>query len=397
MSRKPAREAYDAVVDLHPPKRPSQIAYALCKYTYDVSSGQCRLMEPDPLLHDVRSPDVEHPFMPGSDFRFFKAATDVIVLANAYPPDGRPLHTMYVEVRVGERQFRIQVFGTRFLETDRHGRPRIGYPDPFDEMPLRWEHAYGGADLRVPVDEPTTIEESIEQTFDHPGVYPRNPFGKGYVVLPEVVDGIELPNLEDPQHALTEHNAIVADPRMWYGQPRPTALNWVQPLMFPRYVYMGKDAWFPGPEDERMPEVAQGFLERGYRERHLAVERDFIPTIQFFQEANPSLVFRSLPPGTPISLGGMRQDGRTVSFTVPRPPQIEITLDGHSEVVPARLLNVLIEPDRFQVSFSYSAQMTDLPRSFIPGVHGHIPLSARIDGDAPIVYETPEPVTRKDE
>lgn len=395
MSRKPARETYDAVVDLYPPKRPSQLAYVLCKYTYDVSSGRCRLMEPDPLLHDTRPPDVEHPLMPGSDFRFFKAATDVVVLASAYPPDGRAVHSMHVEVGIGERRFRIQVFGTRFLEARRDGGPRIGQPEPFTEMPLRWERAYGGADLRVPVDEPTTIEESILQTYDHPGAYPRNPFGKGYVVLPELMDGIELPNLEDPHHLLTEQNVIVRDPGMWYLQPRPVALNWVQPLMFPRYVYMGKDAWFPGPEDERMPEVALGFLERSYRQRHLEVERDFGPTIQFFQEANPFLVFHSLPPGTPISLSGMRPDGQTMAFAVPHPPEIELTLEGRSVMAPVRLLNVLIEPDRFQVSFSYSAQTTNDSRSFIAGVHGDIPLSARINDDAPILYETPEPLSRK--
>ncbi len=54
-----------------------------------------------------------------------------------------------------------------------------------------------------------------------------------------------------------------------------------------------------------------------------------------------------------------------------------------------RLTGVVIEPDHECVSFVYVGVTTSLPRTFIPGIHPHIPLSARIDGGAPVHYQTP--------
>jgi hypothetical protein len=388
--RERIRPGYDAVVDLFPPKRPSEFVYTLVKRCWDVSTGVCRLVEADPLLHDIRDPATEYPFMPGSDFRFYKARTDVVILGSAYAPGGLPVHSMQVRALVDGRDVRVRVTGRRELGWDREGRPVIGAPEPFTEVPLRWENAYGGADQRVPVDPPLeTIEEQARLDFDHPGVYPRNPYGKGYVVLPDPIEGVELPNLEDPDHLLTSSNVIVHDPARWYLQPRPRAFHWMQPLMFPRYVFMGMDAWFPGPEDDQMPEVAEGYLERGYRQAYVEGTPVSLPLVPFFQEACPHLVFDHLEAGTPVLIQGMSPDGRDLSFQIPPPPRIDIHVEGTVETVEGRLFNVLIEPDRQQVSLTYSAIRRDLPRRFVAGVHGHIPVAAQVDGDEPVVYETP--------
>lgn len=388
--REPVRPGYDAVVDLFPPKRPSEFVYALVKRCWDVSSGRCRLIQADPLLHDIRDPEVEFPFMPGSDFRFYKPRTDVVILGSAYAPGGRPVHTMQVRALVGERDVRVQVIGRRELVWNRQGRPVIGAPEPFEEIPLRWENAYGGADQRVPVEPPPeTLEEQAKLDFDHPGLYPRNPFGRGYVVLPDPIEGVELPNLEDPDHLLTSSNIIVHDPTRWYLQPRPRAFHWVQPLMFPRTVFMGMDAWHPGPEDERMPEVAEGHLERGYRARYIDAVPVNVPMRPFFQEACAHLVFDRVEPGTPVLIQGMSPEGRDLSFRIPYPPQVDIQVEGTVEPAEPRLFNVLVEPDRSQVSLTYSAIRRNLPRKFVAGVHGHIPVAVRVDGDEPVVYEAP--------
>jgi hypothetical protein len=44
--------------------------------------------------------------------------------------------------QVGDRVLRIAVFGTRIIEWDQHGRPHIGAPAPFTEIPLGLASAY---------------------------------------------------------------------------------------------------------------------------------------------------------------------------------------------------------------------------------------------------------------
>ncbi len=97
---------------------------------------------------------------------------------------------------------------------------------------------------------------------DHPGVYPRNPWGKGYVVRPGPWDDVWVPNLEEPSDLLSADRLVVGDPTLWYRQPLPWYLGPVPVLTFPRYTHLvaDTDAWFPGPQDESMPEVRRGYL-----------------------------------------------------------------------------------------------------------------------------------------
>lgn len=390
MTREPARSHYDAVVDLYPREGVPDAAYALVKFTYDVSSGRPRLVEADPLLHDLREEDVEHPLLPGSDFHFYKRATDVVVLGSAHPPAGTPVTSMQVSVSVGRRELRIQVYGPRVVEWTPRGNPRFSAPAPFEKMPMIWEEAYGGADQRVPVEpEPETPLDQVELEYDHPGLYPRNPFGKGYVVEPDPIDGIPLPNLEDPRDPLTEDRFLVEDPRLWYRQPRPAALSWTHPLMFPRLVYLGADAWHPAPEDDRLPEVRRGLLEAGYRERYVENRGGPGPAMPYYQEAHPELVFDELLPGTPVEVEGMHPAGRTVRFEMPERPHLEIEIEEKRRKLPPKPTGVIIEPAREQIAVTYAVFTSDLPRKFVPGLHGHIPLAVYVHGDDPVRYQTP--------
>lgn len=389
--RDPVRPHYDAVVDLYPPERPAEVAYGLVKFTFDLSGPEPRITEADPLLHDIRSDDVEYPFMPGSDFHFYRQATDVVVLGSAYPRDGPGTRRMRVEVDVGRHRFPIEVLGPRRVEWTERGTPRFTEPEPFEEIAVTWENAYGGADRRVPVDPPpgSLFEEGTLQ-YDHPGVYPRNPFGKGYVVLEDPIEGIELPNLERPDDRLTEERFVTDDPREWYRQPRPAALSWVHPMMFPRYVYLGSEAWHPPPQDRRLPEVEEGILPRAYRDGGL--DRLSGRPSPFFQEAPPELVFDEIRPDTPISVSGMHPEGRRVVFALPDPPRLRLLLDGERREPPPRLIGVLVEPERERAALTYAVHTTDLPRAWVPGIHGHVPLALQVHGDDPVRYETPPTV-----
>lgn len=397
MTRTPARAAYDAIVDLFPPESRPELAYAIVKRVYRVVGQACVADDAEALYHDIRDPDIEPRLAPGHEFWPFKVLTDVGVKGSAFAPSGRPTGVGDVSVQIGKLNKRIRVFGRRLVEWSRDGQARIGAPEPFTEIPVTNENAYGGADKRVPVvPTPSTLDDYARLEFDHPGIYPRNPGGKGYLVMPEPIDGIELPNLEDPDDLLTDERLIVRDPKLWYRQPLAWSYDWMHGLMFPRFCYCGSDAWFPVPADVELEEVRRGYLYAHFRQ--IIAEADIdggIHTSEFMQDASLGLRFQPLEHGTPVTVKGMHPDGEVLRFEVPPEPSIEFVIDGQHERVKPVLTNMLITPAEKKVSFVYAARTENLPRVFLPGIHGHIPLSVVVNGDDPVVYRTPKPIRER--
>ena len=175
---------------------------------------------------------------------------------------------------------------------------------------------------------------ALGMQFDHPGLYPRNPVGKGYLVLPDPVDGIELPNLEDPADMLTAERLIARKPALWYRQPLPWCFEWTVGLTFPRYLFMGVDAWFPSPDDSALPEVHRGFIPAHLRRQ---LEKDHDLAAGYRQEASLGMVLGTPLAGQPVTLTGMHPEEPIITFTVPPAPSIEIEVEGERAVVPPLL------------------------------------------------------------
>jgi hypothetical protein len=391
MTREPARPQYDAVVGLDPRSvlEPA-FAFALVKLTYEIRGTAAVLAEPEPLLHDFWSDENLQPrFPPGSDYWLDKQYSDVVIRGSAFAPGGRPTPSMFLSAQIGRTTKRIAVFGRRLVEWER-GSPRLGRPEPFTEMPLLYQNAYGGLDNRVPI--PAQLEEdylrsvALGMQFDHPGLYPRNPVGKGYLVLPDPVDGIELPNLEDPADMLTAERLIARKPELWYRQPLPWCFEWTVGLTFPRYLFLGVDAWFPPPDDASLPEVQRGFIPTHLRRR---LEKDHDLAAGYRQEASLGMVVSTPLPGQPVALTGMHPEEPTITFTVPTAPSIEIEVEGERAVPPPLLTNLVIFPAERKFTAVYCAKTKGLQRVFIPGIHNNIPIAARINRDPPIRYQSP--------
>lgn len=396
MTRAPASDHFDAVVDLFPLGQMPQFAYGLVKLTYRAVGGQLVPLPPDPLEHDIRDRSGPPSLPTGSDFWTGKAATDVVVLGDAHAPAGRPAHEWRVAVAVGRLSKRITVYGNRTVVW-RDGVPRITAPEPFQTMAITRENAYGGMDGRVPWPEPVPPPEAMSQIFDHPGMYPRNPFGKGYLVDPAPApEPVPLPNLDNPADPLTPERLVTGDPTQWWRQPLPWCLDWHHAMMFPRYVFFGCDAWFPGPQDTSLPEVREGYLAPGYRDLFLDKDKGAgtmqkLPLIAY-QEASLGLAVPNLEPNTPLSVQGMHPEGKAIELALPPPPRMRLTLEGSSADVRPQLTNVVIHPAEEKVTLTYFGRWDELPRPFIAGIHGHIPLSLTVDRHPPIVYETPPTV-----
>jgi len=394
--RKPARPQYDAVVELEPKPKGEvpTFAYVLVKTTYAIVNGRSIVAEPEPLQFDIyRDETLDPKLPPGSDFWITKSATDVVIQGSAYAPAGKPVPRMEVSARIGQVAKRIAVFGRRAVTWTADGRIAIVPPDIFTEMALAYFNAYGGLDPRVLVPEPDREEymrlSALGLVFDHPGAYPRNLIGKGYLVSPEPMENFEMPNLEDPDDLLTGQRMVVGSPELWYKQPLPWCFDWTNALMYPRLRYGGMDAWFPCPDDSALPEVRRQLLPSRLQKR---MEQTPAIGAEYYQEASLGMVLRQPIIGHQVTLSGMHPQEPVVSFTIPPDPPIEIEVEGRRESVQPRLTNLVIRPAEKKFYTVHFARTADLPRAFIPEVHNDIPLSARIARDAPVKYESPPTV-----
>ena len=107
------------------------------------------------------------------------------------------------------------------------GLPRFTDPVPFTTMELRYERAYGGIDV------------FSDKATSYP--YPRNPMGRGFVVANtrKPVDGLELPNLEDPAALLNPRQLCLGEYSRWEKQPFPAGLGWFPKTWYPRALLAG--------------------------------------------------------------------------------------------------------------------------------------------------------------
>lgn len=388
--RKPAREVYDAVVELSPRESISQLAYALVKVTYSIEAGgRLKVEKPLPLMFDVFDPNLEPKMPPGSDFWPYKLASDVVMIGSAFAPGGKA-RKMTVNLQVGNRNKSVAVFGKRVV-TWQNNKPTFSEPEPFESIELDYSNAYGGADVRVPVEglgmtqkNDALLAKILE--IDHPGLYPRNPFGKGYLVDPRPANGVQLPNLEDPTDLLTPERIIVGDPKRWHLQPLPWSYGFTNLLMFPRGLYFDIEPWYPAPLNEHLLETKRGFLNPAVLEQ---IDAEPNPRVFFYQEASFGMIFNQLEAGTPIVMSGVHPTDKDVSFVLPPPPKIDIIVEGNAETCPAQITNLVLLPNEKKFAVVYIAKRTKLPRSFIPGVHKNIPLSVSVNKDAPIAYASP--------
>lgn len=395
--REPVRAAYDAEVGLTPHRAPPQRAYALVKFTFSIhSDGRCRLAQAEPMLHDLRDESLEPRLRPGTDFHISKERTDFVVQGSAFAPEGRAVEAMYVGVEVGGARKYIRVTGDREIRTGAGGRVSIGPAQPFVQMPLTWDRAYGGIDWRAPVLESDPCHSRYLMEADHPGIYPRNHEGRGYLVAPPPAgEPALMPNLEDPEDLLSEERLVVSDPRYWFLQPLPWCFDWVHPFTFPRHVYFGTDPWYPAPEDASLSEIRRGFTITGYRTLMAGRQGSYIHP-DFVQEASHGLIFPQLRGDEVVTLHGMNPHLPVFRFQLPfsTPPYLTLEIEGTSYQPTPRLHSVVCRPAEYVLTMVYGLDV-ETPRLFIPGIHKHIPLALRVGSDDPVPYSTPMTVKER--
>lgn len=246
----------------------------------------------------------------GSDIAIRKLGTDVILIGTAYAPNQKPVSKMLVALQVGPVNKSVLIFGDRIWNRTL-GRVDISKPKPFLKMALKYEYAFGGADIRH------------ENPAKH-GWEPRNPVGIGfYAQKPD--DGQPLPSIEDPRNLI----------KNWTDRPMPAGFGFVDRSWEQRAKYAGTydDKW----RKEQYPLLPQDFDDRA------------------FQGAHPDLIRTPYLDGNePVKITGVTTEG-VLAFNL---PGIAIGIAIHSQNGSAqrRIANldtVIIRPDERKLCLTW--------------------------------------------
>ena len=274
----------------------------------------------------------------------FKAATDVVVIGKAYAPGGVPTQQMTVSAQVGRRRKTLVVTGDRRCHYRPAAPPLIGEPEPFVEMEIRYDRAYGGRD-----------EKSIP---DIPFIYPRNFMGTGVVLrnTKDTVDGLGLPNIEDPDDLLTADRLFIGEPERWHLQPVPQGFGWRQRAWYPRSALLGAYPAFLDPgivtTEERI-----GMLPKD----HVTLAKQFRLRpfeAQFANGASIGMLFSDLTGDEPVELKGFSAEGM-LTFSLPGDrPQMSLDVGAGLNALESKLHTVSIRPDDGEIDLIWRGAQT---------------------------------------
>lgn len=272
------------------------LGIAVCKATWRIESG--RLVPADEA---ERWPVFDKPhsvlgvaFDPELDHR--KQGTDLVVLGTIRAPLGRPTTRMEIGLTCGSVALRSIVFGDRHWEKS-WGKPKATAPQPFLELPLCNERAFGG----------TAMFEG--QLLPHA----VNPGGRGFHLTKDGAEGQPLPNLERPDQLI----------RGWEDQPLPAC--WHKP---------------PGPLELAMAGDPATLVERMARSQS--------------NQAVPELVAAPGHLGARVQLSGFSAQG-PLDWPMPPPagPLGRVQVGDLKSLVPSRLSTVVLLPDGQAVVATY--------------------------------------------
>jgi hypothetical protein len=237
-----------------------------------------------------------------------KPGTDVVVLGNAHAPGSTPVTSVKVAMRLGDTTKMLRVWGERYWRKSPAG-PRLSTPASFTQAPLGYEHAFGGADPRLPEWER------------------RNPVGTGFATEAAYLEGLRAANIEYLDEPITS----------WQQRPRPAGFGPIARDWSPRRELAGTyDAHW---ERERAPLLPADFDERFFF--HAPIDQQFQPHLRGgegleLHNLSPRGVLRFALPKVRLAFssffGRRSQEHRAVLHTVilePDVPRLQLVWHTH--------------------------------------------------------------------
>ncbi len=158
-----------------------------------------------------------------TDLLPFKKRPEVLVIGDAFAPEGRPVNSLVTRLVVGEINKSIVVVGDRYASTD----GRVGESAPFARMPLVWERAVGGQNTDNPVGRPfgatgrnVSADWTLAPNLYPPGFEVPRP---GISVAP--VGYAPISPLWPSRLGCLNQHAVGWDPLRWYERPLPNDID----------------------------------------------------------------------------------------------------------------------------------------------------------------------------
>lgn len=387
--RVPFSTEQDLLVDFVPSQGLPEYVAGYVKRSYKIVADRLVRDEVRPLVVAPQGPDRIDPRQTGVDTLGDKPVADLTIYGSVLAPNARPTERMTARVVHGRIEKRLAVIGDRVAMRSGTGAVTFSEPAPFTEMPLDWQRSYGGVDDEVPITNEHMLALAAGVPLDHPGVYPRNPAGRGYYVVDCArEEPMPLPNFEDPEDLLSAEAFWTRNASAWWQRPLPWNFAPTYFRMFPRSRLLGLDPWYPAPLDSQLPEISRRFFEPSWPEHESGIALRFAQ-----QEAPLGLWVFEPKPGMPVELHGMSLDGQARRFALPEAPLMRFELDGQRHEELGRLLSIEVHPNEDRVHMTWCARHVRMHRRFIPGVFKNIPLSMLVDGDVRVRYETPPVIT----
>ena len=244
-----------------------------------------------------------------SDYHPSKMNTDIIMVGSAFAPNSQPVSQLDVNLRVGECNKRIRVFGDR-----QWNGGKITKAIPFQSMPMVYERAYGGQ------------HQNGETIYSEPA----NPVGLGFVGKRDktTLNGLPLPNLEDPKHLISSLS----------DTPKPACFGAVAGHWQPRVSFAGTygDHW----QTTRAPYLPTDFDKR------------------FFNSAHNDLTYSGfLTGGEEVDITNMHSKGR-LKFSLPFVKiNANVLMAGTDNTPTLNLETLLLEPNNLSLSMVWKGSL----------------------------------------
>ena len=307
------------------------------------------LVPGDKHFGDSMNSTVEHE----SDHVPFKPATDVVVLGSAYAPGGVPVTQLVASVVIGPTRKDVLVIGDRIAHHRPAGLPDFTDPVPFASIPLRYERAYGGVDVRS---DPTLAF-----------AYGRNHLGFGFVVQnsADAVEGLRLPNIEAVDDRLTPERLCCGHVMHWERQPRPDGFGWYSKYWEPRASLAGVmpgDRALEAQLRQAYARVVPPHQRADYRKTGLRT-MDF----GFFNGGSRGLVRPYLEPGERIAFRNLHRSGDVLGALPSAWPTLSLDIgEGGMRTQRSVLHTVVIRLDALEMDLVWRAAFPYPGLDFLP-------------------------------